>query len=247
MDKSSLLGLIIGIGAVLIGQALTGGSVFALLNLAAFFIVVGGTVGAVLLQTPFSVLRRSVLQLIWVVKPPAPDLEENIQKILHWSNISRHDGLLGLENLILDELDPFVRKGLTLLVDGGEADTIRYTLDIDMVVQREQQLDSAKVYEAMGGYSPTIGIIGAVLGLIEAMNYLNEPEQLGVGIATAFVATIYGVGFANLIYLPIANKIRYHVYNQLNYQELMVEGLVAIAHGENPRNIEMRLRAFIQE
>ena len=247
MDKSSLLGLFIGIGAVLIGQSLGGGSALALLNLPAFLIVVGGTLGAVLLQTPFPVIRRSLLQLKWVFFPPRPDLDEAIEKILYWSKTSRHNGLLGLENMILDEFDPFVRKGLTLLVDGAEADTIRYTMDIDMVVQREQQLDSAKLYEAMGGYSPTIGIIGAVLGLIEAMNYLTEPELLGVGVATAFVATIYGVGFANLVYLPIANKIRYHIFNQLNFHELMVEGLVAVAHGENPRNIEMRLRAFIED
>ena len=247
MDKSTIIGLVIGLGAILLGQSLGGGTIYALLSLPAFVIVFGGTVGAVILQTPFKVLKRSIGQLGWIFIPPKPELEEGVDKILHWSQLSRHDGLLGLENLILDEPDPLIRKGLTLLVDGSDADVIRYTMEIDMVVQREQQMDSAKVFEAMGGYSPTIGIIGAVLGLIEAMNFLSEPDKLGVGIATAFVATIYGVGFANLIYLPVANKIRYHIFNQLNYQELMVEGLIAIAHGENPRNIEMRLRAFIEE
>lgn len=247
MDKSSLLGLIIGLGAVLVGQAVGGGSVLALFNLPAFFIVVGGTLGAVLLQTPLSVFKRAFSQLSWIIVPPQIDLHESIEKILHWSNLSRHNGLLSLENIILDEDDPFVRKGMTLLVDGAEADTIRYTMDIDMVVQRELNLDSAKTFEAMGGYSPTIGIIGAVFGLIEAMNYLTEPELLGTGIATAFIATIYGVGFANLLYLPIANKIRYHVYSLSNYQELMVEGLVSVARGENPSNIEMRLKAFIDD
>ncbi len=247
MDKSSIFGLFLGIGAVLIGQLISGGSGFALLNLPAFLIVFGGTLGAALLQTPFVVFQRALKQLIWIFQPPSLDLSGSIQKILSWSNTSRHTGLLGLENQILDEEDPFVQKGLTLLVDGADADTIRYTMDLEMVVQREKQLDAAKTYEAMGGYSPTIGIIGAVLGLIEAMNYLTEPKLLGVGIATAFVATIYGVGFANLVYLPIANKIRYHIYSLQNHQELMVEGLIAIAHGENPRNIEMRLRAFIDD
>ncbi|MCM2678989.1 flagellar motor protein [Echinimonas agarilytica] len=247
MDKSTLLGILLGFGALFLGQVWEGGSLYSLLSFPAFLIVVGGTIGAVLIQTPLVVAKRALGQLVWMIKAPLPPLDEGIEKILHWSNISRHDGLLGLENQIMDEPDDFVRKGLTLLVDGAEAEQIRATMDIDMVMQRELQLDASKTYEAMGGYSPTIGIIGAVLGLIEAMNYLSEPERLGVGIATAFVATIYGVGFANFIYLPIANKIRYHIYNQANYQELMVEGLVAVAHGENPRNIEMRLRAFTQQ
>ncbi|MBW8190784.1 flagellar motor protein [Neiella marina] len=245
MDKSTLLGLIIGFGAILLGQVWEGGNLLALLSFPAFLIVVGGTLGAVLLQTPLVVVKRAITQLGWMFNPPELPLEHSIEKIITWSHASRQEGLLGLENQILDEPDPFVQKGLTLLVDGADASTIREMLDIEMVMQRELQLDAAKTYEAMGGYSPTIGIIGAVLGLIQAMNYLSDPDQLGVGIATAFVATIYGVGFANLLYLPIANKMRYHIYSIVNYQELMVEGLVAVAHGENPRNIELRLRAFL--
>ena len=143
------------------------------------------------------------------------------------------------------EIDPFARKGLQLLVDGSEPEVIRRVMEVEMDAKEHLDVQSAKVYEAMGGYSPTIGIIGAVMGLIHVMENLADPSKLGGGIATAFVATIYGVGLANLIFLPVANKLKSRVHANMQIQEMMVEGVISIAEGENPRNIETKLQGFV--
>lgn len=172
--------------------------------------------------------------------------EENAEKIVNWSNIARREGLLGLEAIAEEEEDPFARKGLQLLVDGGEPEVIRAILEVEIDNKEYQDIQAAKVFDGMGGYSPTIGIIGAVMGLIHVMNNLADPSKLGGGIATAFVATIYGVGFANLLFLPMANKLKSQVHNQTRFREMLVEGVISIAEGENPRNIETRLQGYYQ-
>lgn len=244
MDKLSITGLLVAIIAVYLGFALDGGSMFTLLELPAFIIVVGGTIGAVMLQSSAAQFFHAVNLLKWVFFPPKYDVEQGIEDIVSWSNKSRESGFLVLENDALDVEDSFVSKGLNYLIDGVETDSLRNSLELDLDLYREHNLRSANIFESMGGYSPTIGILGAVLGLIHAMNNLSNPDMLGEGIATAFVATIYGVGFANLLYIPIANKIRTIVHQQTMYREMITEGLVSIANSENPHAIENRLSAF---
>jgi len=246
MDTLSVIGLLIGIAAILFGQYLEGGHVSTLLNGPALIIVLGGTIGAVMLQSPFSVFARGMRMLSWAFIPPKLYSSEVIDKLVSWSNIARKEGLLGLENIEESEKDPFTRKGLQLLVDGSEPDNIRTILDVEINTKEHHDGQAARIFESMGGYSPTIGIIGAVMGLIQVMNNLSDPSKLGSGIAVAFIATIYGVGAANLFFLPIANKLKNIVHMQSQYKEMIVEGIVSIAEGENPRNIETKLFGFIR-
>ncbi|PCI43386.1 MAG: flagellar motor protein [Moraxellaceae bacterium] len=245
MDILSLIGLVLGISAVVVGNYLDGGHIDALLNFSAAFIVLSGTLGAVLLQTPFADLYRAMRLLIWVFFPPRIKLESGIQKMVHWSTTARKEGLLGLEAIIEIEPDPFAQKGLQLLVDGNEPESIRSVLEVDVIVREMGDKAAARVFESMGGYAPTIGIIGAVMGLIHVMNNLADPSKLGAGIATAFVATIYGVGLANLLFLPVAHKIKSVSALELRYREMLIEGMIAIAEGDNPRAIEMKLNGYI--
>ena len=245
MDVLAILGAIIAFGAVISGNFLEGGQLTALINAPAAIIVIGGTLGAVILQSPYPRLRRAVQLLRWVVLPPRLMLQANIDRITEWSRTSRKQGLLGLENVLDAERDPFIRKGLEMVVDGSEPHTIRRALETELSLRTEFDLAAAAVYRSMGGYSPTIGIIGAVLGLIQVMGNLADPSQLGQGIATAFVATIYGVGFANLLLLPIGNKLKAIAQRQSRYREMLLEGILSIAEGENPRSIELKLQGFM--
>lgn len=245
MDVLSLVGILLALVAIIGGNFLEGGHASALLNGPAALIVVGGTLGAVLLQTPVSVFKRALSILRWIFFPPAIDLYGGIGRVVGWSMTARKEGLLGLEPLADAELDPYARKGLQLLVDGAEPEAIRSTLEVDLYTQEARDIQAAKVFESMGGYSPTIGIIGAVMGLIHVMGNLADPSKLGSGIAVAFVATIYGVAFANLLLLPIGNKLKAVAARQARYREMLLEGILSIAEGENPRSIELKLQGFI--
>lgn len=244
LDVLSIIGVLLAFIAILGGQSWEGGSLLTLVNAPAFLIVVGGTLGAVLLQTPLTTFVRAMRLLVWVFKPPQFDMDEGIAQVLRWSLIARKEGLLGLENVEEDVGDEYSRKGLALLVDGSEPDNIRSIMMLELDMQEQYLNQGAKVFEAMGGYSPTIGIIGAVMGLIHVMGNLSDPSMLGAGIATAFVATIYGVGLANLFFLPIANKLKSVITSQSHFREMMVEGLLSVAEGENPRIIENKLTGF---
>ena len=245
MDLLSIFGLLVGLGAILGGQFIEGGHVSSLMNGSAILIVMGGTLGAVMLQSPFTTFMRSIKMMFWVIFPPRLGTEEMIAKIMEWSNIARKEGLLGLESIAETEEDAFARKGLQLLVDGSEPEVIRRVMEVELGAKEHNDTQSAKVFESMGGYSPTIGIIGAVMGLIHVMENLADPSKLGAGIATAFVATIYGVGLANLVFLPVANKLKSQVHSHTQMHEMMVEGIISIAEGENPRNIETKLQGFV--
>jgi len=245
LDVLTVLGVIIGFGAILGGNFMEGGHIDALLNGPAALIVLGGTFGAALLQSPARTYIGSIKLLSWVLFPPNLKLKVKIEKIIDWSEIARREGLLGLEMVVDDETDDFAKKGLQLLVDGGEPEVIRDILMLELEALETRQLQSAKVYEAMGGYSPTIGIIGAVMGLIHVMQNLSDPSKLGSGIATAFVATIYGVGLANLFFIPVATKLKEQVLAYSQAREMMIEGITAIAEGENPRNVEIKLQGYL--
>lgn len=244
MDVLSILGLSIGVLAIIGGNFLEGGHIEGLLNGPAFIIVVGGTLGAVMLQTPLTVFIRAFQILPWVFKPPLADLNQVQKQIVGWANRSRKEGLLGLESIAQTEQRAFYKKALYLMVDGSEPESIRSLMEVDLTLEERLDLQAAKVFDGMGGYAPTVGIIGAVMGLIHVMGNLGDPTRLGAGIATAFVATIYGVAFANLFLLPIGMKLR-TIARQLSLEkELVIDGLCAIAEGENPKLIEIRLDAY---
>ena len=235
----------LALAAIVGGQILEGGHLSSLLQVTAFLIVIGGTMGAVMLQSTLPVFLNGMRLLKWVFVPPKAHPRQVIEEILHWSQIARKGGLLALEPLIEDMTDPFNRKGLQMLVDGAEPEKIRESLEVEIDTYEEHQRQAAKVWEAAGGYAPTIGIMGAVMGLIHVMENLSDPSKLGGGIAVAFVATIYGVGSANLLFLPIANKLKTLIGHQVTIREMLIDGLGSIANGENPRIIETKLQGYI--
>lgn len=244
MDMLTLIGLLLAAAAIFGGNYLDGGSASALLHFTPFVIVIGGTMGAVLVQTPLVVFRRAMQLSVWVFKPPVRDYKAASKKMLLWSKHSRREGLLAMQNLARKEKDPFVKKALMLIADGMEPQEIRKALVVEIDMSASRDADAAKVFEGMGGYAPTIGIIGAVLGLIQVMNNLTEPALLGPGISTAFVATIYGVGSANFIFLPMAAKIRGIIEDAAHYREMLVDGLVSIADGESTGKLQSKLSAY---
>jgi chemotaxis protein MotA len=245
VDFLSILGLALALCAVLFGAVLKGAGVMALVSAAAFMIVVVGTIAAILVQTPLPVMRRALGIFPWVVRPPARDGSALIDKIVEWSNTARKQGLLGLEPMIDREGDPFVRKALQLLVDGSEPDAISNVMNVELHVREHADITAAKVFEGMGVYSPTLGIIGAVLGLMAVMQNLADPTRLGHGIAAAFTATVYGIGLANLFFLPVAAKLKVIIQRQTQMREMVIDGMLSIAQGENPRAIESKLQGYL--
>lgn len=244
MDVISILGLIIGMLAIVGGQVLEGGHVSSLVQPTALLIVAGGTLGAVMLQSPYPTFSRGLGMIRWVIVPPTVNHQALINQISNWSQVSRREGLLALEGLIPQLKDDFARKGLQLLVDGAEPDRLREVMEVEITAFEDEMRLSAKIWEAAGGYSPTIGILGAVMGLIHVMENLSDPSKLGAGIAVAFVATIYGVGLANLFFLPVAGKLKTYIGRLVVHREMIVDGLVGIANGDNPRIIESRLKGY---
>lgn len=245
MDRISIFGLLLGIGAIVVGQVLEGGHLGSLVQPTAFLIVIFGTLGAVMLQSPLNIFMMAVRMGKWVFVPPASNPELVIRQIEQWSFLARKEGLLALEAQVSALKDPFIVKGLQLLVDGAEPERLREVMEVEITAWERTLKAAAKVWEAAGGYAPTIGIIGAVMGLIHVMENLSDPSKLGAGIAVAFVATIYGVGSANLIFLPVAKKLLGHVARLVTLREMLVDGLVGIANGDNPRIIESRMRSYL--
>lgn len=244
MDLMTIIGVFLAFTALILGSILKGAGVKGLLGGAAFVIVIVGTAASVMAQTPKPVILRAMRMGKWLFKPPVIDPDAQIASVVEWSRIARKDGLMGLEARIDEVVDPFVRKGLQLLVDGGEPENIRHILEIEVETAEEFDTAGAKVFEAMGIYAPTLGIVGAVLGLMAVMANLADPSKLGHGIAAAFTATIYGIASANLFFLPFGNKLKYHVKEQAKMRTMLIEGLVLIAQGDNPRNIETRLQGY---
>ncbi len=245
MDRISALGLLVGVLAIIGGQILEGGHVGSLSQPTAMLIVVGGTLGAVMLQSPYATFLRGMRMAKWVWYPPLINHQQLIQQVTGWSQVSRREGLLALDAVVNELKDDFIRKGLQLVVDGAEPERLREVMEVEINTFEQEMRLAARVWEAAGGYSPTIGILGAVMGLIHVMENLSDPSKLGAGIAVAFVATIYGVGLANLVYLPMANKLKTHISRLVVQREMIVDGLVGIANGDNPRIIESRLRGYI--
>lgn len=244
-DILSVTGLVLAIVAMMVGAVLKGAGLSSLVSAAAFMIVVVGTIAAICVQTPLHVMLHALRISRWVVMPPAVKRDELLKNFMEWSNVARKQGLLGLETIIEEVEDDFLRTGLQLVVDGSEPEEIRTVMEVEMDIRETVDTRAAKVFEGMGIYSPTLGIIGAVLGLIAVMQNLADPSKLGHGIAAAFTATIYGIGLANLLFLPMANKLKVAIQGQAQAHAMIIEGLIAIAQGENPRSIEMKLKGYL--
>lgn len=244
MDILTLIGLFLGALAIIGGQLLEGGHISSIIQPTAAVIVFGGTIGAVCVQYPLSVVLQSVkmAKLAFIEKSENPNII--IKEFLNYSSIARREGLLALESRAKTVKEPFLKKGLYLVVDGAESRFIKEVMEIDALYDEERSILAARVFESAGGYAPTIGIIGAILGLIQVMENLADPSKLGAGIAVAFVATIYGLASANFFYLPVAGKLKVKVRKDMIKREMIIEGLVAIADGENPRYIEEKLEGF---
>lgn len=245
MDILTVTGFVLAFCAVVIGSILKGAGVVALLSGAAFMIVVVGTIAAICVQTPLGVMKHALKIFPWIMKPPPLAGEEIIKRMVEWSNTARKQGLLGLEPAIQQESDDFIRKALQLVVDGSEPEAIRSVMEVEMSTREHADTSAAKVFEGMGIYAPTLGIIGAVLGLMAVMQNLADPSKLGQGIAAAFTATVYGIGLANLFFLPVASKLKLMIQAQTQIREMVVEGMLSIAQGENPRAVEAKLQGFL--
>ena len=245
MDALTATGVALALIALIGGSVLKGAGIASLANPAAFVIVVVGTFAASLIQTPKPTFMRAWRIFPWIFKPPLEDTQALITKMVGWSETARKEGLLGLEPAAESEADPFSQKALQMLVDGSEPEKIREAMELELDAKELANIQSAKVFEGLGIYAPTLGIIGAVLGLIAVMKNLADPSKLGTGIAAAFTATIYGIGLANLFFLPTANKLKDIIKAQTAAKELILEGVIAIAEGENPHNLENKLKGFI--
>jgi chemotaxis protein MotA len=245
LDILSIIGLVLALNAILVGAVLKGAGIMALVSAAAFMIVVVGTLAAICIQTPLSVMRRALKIFPWVIRPPTRDGQKLITKIVEWSNTARKQGLLGLEPTIAKEEDEFVKKALQLVVDGSEPESISSVMYVELNMREHADTSAAKVFEGMGIYSPTLGIIGAVLGLMAVLQNLADPSKLGHGIAAAFTATVYGIGLANLLFLPVAAKLKAIIHRQTQFREMVIDGMLCIAQGENPRSIEAKLQGYL--
>lgn len=241
MDWASLVGLILVVVGISSGQLMEGGRLSSLVQPAAFVIVAIGTLGAVLLQSRMSTFRRGLRMLKWIISEPQDNSSKNIQDALIWSAVARREGFLSLERYMDASDDVFISKGLRLVIDGVDPARLKDILDVDISLYEIEQRQAAKIWEAAGGYSPTIGILGAVLGLIHVMENLTDPAKLGGGIAVAFVATIYGVGLANLFFLPVSNKLKEIIGREITRREMLSDIFYSIALGDSPRIVEERV------
>lgn len=244
LDLATVGGLVLGIGGIVGGLVLEGGNVREIAAPTALLIVLGGTFGAVLVSTPFDLLRGAFETLTGVFFEKQQRPEAMIDRIVDYSTKARKNGIVSLEQAANDAEDPFLRKALNLAVDGTDLQELRRMMELEIAIEEHHAESEAKIFEGAGGYAPTIGIIGAVLGLIQVMKDLADIEKVGHGIATAFVATIYGVAFANLLFLPAAGKIKARAQRNAQMRELILEGVVGIVEGANPKLIRSKLEAY---
>lgn len=247
MDITSIIGVFFGIFCILLGQMLEGGNIGQLLQVTAAFIVFGGTTGAIVLSFPAEDLQQAIKELKLVFLTGSVDYNAVIEKILNYAQKARKEGVISLESDAKVEEDPLIKMGLEAVSDGADPSLVREMMETFLSRLESQKAGAAKVWESFGGYSPTVGIIGAVLGLIQVMQNLSDPSKLGAGIAVAFVATVYGVGSANLIAIPLGTKIKFKAKQEFVAKEMAIEGIIAIQAGESPTLIERKLMAYLLE
>ena len=244
MDITTILGIVVGIGGILVGQILEGGNIGQLMQITAAFIVFGGTAGAIIASFPIEDLVNAGKYLRVAFFNNEINPKDVINEVIGYAQKARKEGVIALEKDARNASDIILKMGLESVSDGADPNLVRDMLETKLFQMEEEVKRAAKVWEAAGGFSPTIGIIGAVLGLIQVMQNLSDPSKLGAGIAVAFVATVYGVGFANLIAFPFGTKIKLKSEKEFLIKTIMIEGILAIQAGESPALIERKLNAF---
>ncbi len=247
MDIASIGGIALAIIGILAGMMVEGGSISQITQPTAAMIVIGGTAGAVLLQFPMNIFLAALKQLMRIFFSGGSDEEAILKQLVAFANKARRSGIVSLDQDLPSVADPFFKQALMLAIDGTEPSEVRKIMQMELDNKTEMEEKIPQVFEAAGGYSPTVGIIGAVLGLIQVMQHLDNIEEVGRGIAVAFVATIYGVALANLICLPVAGKLKIRHREEQMVKEMMLEGVICILEGMNPRMIETKLRTFLFE
>jgi chemotaxis protein MotA len=245
MDTSSVLGILLALAGILAGLLMEGGHIGQILQPTAALIVLGGTAGAVMLQYPLAVVRAACMKLIRVFSHRGNDSEATVKQLIVFANKARRSGIVSLDQDLSSIQDPFLQQAVMLAVDGTEPAELRKIMELQIENQFELDEKVPAVFESAGGFSPTIGIIGAVLGLIQVMQHLDHMDEVGRGIAVAFVATIYGVAAANIFFLPVAGKLRLRIREEQLLRQMTLEGVVSILEGMNPRMIEIKLESFL--
>ncbi len=244
MDLATIIGLVLAAAAIFGGFIMEGGHIGAVIQPTAGLIVVGGTLGAVFVQFPLPQLKQAARGIAVVFFAPKTDLQQMVTDLVAHAQTARREGIVALEAAAEAASDPFLKKALGLAVDGSESRVVKDAMEVELDVAEEHGMSGSKVFEAAGGYAPTVGILGAVLGLIHVMENLSDPSKLGAGIAVAFVATVYGVALANIVFLPMAGKLKTRHQEEMVRYELILAGVCGIVEGENPRIIEEKLRGF---
>jgi chemotaxis protein MotA len=247
MDKSSIIGILVAVAGILAGLLIEGGSLGQVLQPTAAMIVFGGTLGAVMLQFPLATVAAACRKIVQVFVGKQRDPGQATKLIVDFANKARRSGIVSLDQDLGRIQDPFLKQAIMLAVDGTEPSELRKIMEIQIENRAAEEERIPAVFESAGGFSPTIGIIGAVLGLIQVMQHLDKIDEVGRGIAVAFVATIYGVGAANLLLLPAAGKLRIRIHEERAHREMLLEGVVSILEGMNPRMIEIKLQSFLAE
>ncbi len=245
-DFATIGGLLLAFGAIGGGLMMEGGKITDVMQISALVIVLGGTLGAVMVTTPLGTLIRAAKSFGLVFFEKSHSIDNSIDELIALATKARKSSIVSLESDLEGIGDPFLKKALSLAVDGTELQELRKMMELDMMAADHRSESEAKVYESAGGYAPTIGIIGAVLGLIQVMKHLENIEEVGKGIAVAFVATVYGVGMSNIFFLPAGNKIKARAHHALQSKELVLEGVCSIVEGMNPKLIRVKLEAFAE-
>lgn len=245
MDIMAVGGLVIALCSLIVGFLSEGGHVDALVAPSAALIVFGGTIGATIISFSIKEVKTvpALLKIIFLNKLPEP--KETIELIVVMAEEARREGLLYLENRLNDVADPFLRKGVQLVVDGTDPEVVKAILEVEVYSQQERHNTGANIFETAGGYAPTMGIIGTVMGLVHVLGNVDSPEGLGPAIAMAFMATLYGVGSANVIWFPLGAKLQNLSKKELLQREIMLEGIISLQAGYNPVLIRERLTAFL--
>jgi chemotaxis protein MotA len=245
MKVSSLIGLVVGIAGLYLGATLEGSNPMAVLNLPAMLIVLGGTLGATIMGTSFDAVKNIPMQYKRVFMPDPIDLNAKVDELVGYAEAARRDGLLALDEVTNTIEDEYTKKGLQLVVDGTDPDLVADILESENSAMHKRHAAATQPFEKAGGYAPTMGIIGTVFGLVNVMNNLNQPSTLGPLIAAAFLATLMGVGSANVVFLPMANRLKELSEAELHFREMTLEGILAIQAGDNPRVVEEKLMAYV--
>jgi chemotaxis protein MotA len=245
LDKATLGGIALAIAGILGGMMMEGGKIVQIIQPTAAMIVLGGTIGGIMISYPLPVVMTSFSRMRQVIFEGGVNLDSLIKEMLGYAQKARKEGIISLDNELANVKNPFLKKSLMLAIDGTEPEELKKIMVLEMDNQSEQEEKAPQVFEAAGGFAPTMGIVGAVLGLIQVMQHLSDVTEVGRGIAVAFVATIYGLICANIIFFPVAGKLKHRNRQEELTREMILEGVISILEGLNPRMIETKLRGFV--